>query len=153
MDSLEQIKNKLGGKILKAEVKNPKRIYIDIGKQDITEAAAFLYRDLDFRYMVVTGIDRRDGIELLYHFAEDSEGKVYSLRVLLSDKNAPSIESLVPVIKGISWIEREIHELLGVDFAGHPNLKHLLLSDDWPEGKYPLRQDQNRDQIKDYEKK
>jgi NADH:ubiquinone oxidoreductase subunit C len=32
-------------------------------------------------------------------------------------------------------------EMLGINFSGHPNLKRLLLADDWPEGKYPLRQD------------
>jgi len=40
---------------------------------------------------------------------------------------------------GALWIEREMHELLGVNFPGHPNLKKLLLPDDWPDGVYPLR--------------
>jgi len=44
-------------------------------------------------------------------------------------------------MKCAEWIEREIHEMFGVNFKGHPNLKHLLLKDDWPEGNYPLRRD------------
>ena len=37
------------------------------------------------------------------------------------------------------WIEREMWELLGIDFKNHPDMRHLLLDDDWPEGNYPLR--------------
>ena len=40
------------------------------------------------------------------------------------------------------WIEREIWEMLGINFKGHPNLKRLLLAEDWPEDKYPLRNKQ-----------
>ncbi|MCX6358013.1 MAG: NADH-quinone oxidoreductase subunit C, partial [Candidatus Aureabacteria bacterium] len=50
-------------------------------------------------------------------------------------------DSLAPVLKAAEWIEREIHEMLGVRFTGHPNLKRLLLADDMPEGRYPLRRD------------
>ena len=63
-----------------------------------------------------------------------------SLRVKL-DRENPSAPSLTTVIKGTNWIEREIHELLGVDFPGHPDLKRLLLGDEWPEGVHPLRSD------------
>jgi len=83
-------------------------------------------------------------IEILYHFSHDSTGLMLSVRAAIADKEKPAIGSLTSVIKGISWIEREIHELLGVDFTGHPNLKHLLLTDDWPQGDYPLRHDNKR---------
>ena len=148
MDSIELIKNKFQARILKLDIKSPRRVYIDLDPKDIKEAITYLFKDLDLRYMVVTGIDTRFGMELLYHFAEDSEGRVFSVRIILDKKNKLEIESMTPIIRGISWIEREIHELLGVNFTGHPNLKHLLLADDWPEGNYPLRQDQNRDQDK-----
>jgi len=52
------------------------------------------------------------------------------------------VDSIAPVIKGAEWIEREINELLGVTFKNHPDMKHLILPEDWPEGKYPLRRDQ-----------
>ena len=57
------------------------------------------------------------------------------------DRDNPEIDSLAQVFHGANWIEREMHELLGIKFRGHPNLKRLLLSDQWPEGVYPLRQD------------
>ncbi|MCK4504279.1 MAG: NADH-quinone oxidoreductase subunit C, partial [Candidatus Aegiribacteria sp.] len=44
-------------------------------------------------------------------------------------------------IEAFNWIEREISELLGVTFTGHPDPRKLLLADNWPECVYPLRQD------------
>jgi Ni,Fe-hydrogenase III component G len=44
-------------------------------------------------------------------------------------------------VAAAEWIEREIHDILGIDFKNHPNLKRLILFDDWPEGVYPLRKD------------
>ncbi|MDI6606200.1 MAG: NADH-quinone oxidoreductase subunit C, partial [Candidatus Omnitrophota bacterium] len=79
------------------------------------------------------------GLEILYHFSMDKSGVIYSARVLIEDKKSPKIDSIAPLFPGAEWIEREIWELLGINFIGHPNLTHLLLIDDWPEGKYPLR--------------
>ena len=56
-------------------------------------------------------------------------------------KNDCEVESLLPIMKGAEWIEREMHELFGIEFRNHPNMKPLLLPDDWPKDKYPLRKD------------
>ncbi len=69
-----------------------------------------------------------------YHFSHDETGRIFSLRTFVDKKN-PEIESISSIIKGAEWIEREIYELLGVNFRNHPNLKRLLLDEDWPEGK------------------
>ena len=63
-----------------------------------------------------------------------------SLRVKLQ-KPKLGIDSLSPIFEGANWIEREMHEILGINFKGHPDLKRLLLPDDWPDGVYPLRRD------------
>jgi Ni,Fe-hydrogenase III component G len=136
---LDKIKERFADKILKWEEKSERRIYADFLPQDILAVAGFLFQDLGFRFATATGIDTPAGIEILYHFSYDAEGKIISLRTLLPDKKYPQTQSIAGVITGAEWIEREIWELLGVDFLGHPNLKHLLLIDDWPEGKYPLR--------------
>jgi NADH-quinone oxidoreductase subunit C len=60
---------------------------------------------------------------------------------MIEDRAQPEIDSITPIFPGAEWIEREMWEMLGINFSGHPNLKRLLLADDWPEGKYPLRQD------------
>jgi NADH:ubiquinone oxidoreductase subunit C len=79
-------------------------------------------------------------IEILYHFSIEYINLLISLRVKLR-REKPVIHSLTSVFKGANWIEREIHEILGVEFKGHPDLRRLLLSEDWPEGVYPLRRD------------
>ncbi|MDH5174469.1 MAG: NADH-quinone oxidoreductase subunit C, partial [Elusimicrobiota bacterium] len=99
-----------------------------------------LVREMGGRLATATGIDTRKNIEILYHFSFDSSGTIISLRTLIDKKN-PEIESVTPIIKGAEWIEREMHELLGVNFRNHPNLKRLLLPEDWPERKYPLRRE------------
>ena len=45
------------------------------------------------------------------------------------------------LIPGAEWIEREMHDLYGINFKNHPRLERLILADDWPEGNYPLRKE------------
>ena len=139
-DMLKEIKDKLSEKILKVYQKSPRRTYIDLKPKDIPRATSFIFNDLKARFVTASGVDTREHIEILYHFAFDKLDKVISLRTHLNRKN-PEIESLTSIIRGAEWIEREIHELLGVNFRNHPNLKKLLLPDDWPKNKYPLRRD------------
>ena len=142
---MEKLREKLGNLIKDIKVHNERRIYITVKKEDIKKAVDIVFNDMGARYQIVTGVDNFDSFELLYHFSFDKEGGVIvSLRTFLEREN-PEIESLASLIPGIAWIEREIWELLGINFAGHPNLKHLLLRDDWPEGYYPLRKEVKED--------
>jgi Ni,Fe-hydrogenase III component G len=79
-------------------------------------------------------------MEILYHFTIEDINLLISLRVKL-DKSRLQIDSLTPLMKGANWIEREINEMLGIEFRGHPDMRRLLLPDEWPEGVYPLRRD------------
>jgi len=139
MDMQDRIKEGLGNKILKWQENSPKRIYLELNKKDIFETVKFLFKDLGLRFSTASGIDTPEGFEILYHFSYDKTGQFYSLRVLLEDKKQPQIDSITPLFPGAEWIEREMWEMLGINFKGHPNLKRLLLADDWPEGEYPLR--------------
>ncbi len=132
--------------ILEAEVyeHNPQRLYIRIPRERLTAAAQYLHRECGMRLATCTGIDTREGFEVLYHFSEDKTGIMYTLKVL-APKDDPRIESQAPWLPAADWIEREMHELLGMDFPGHPNLIPLLTSDtDWDKSKYPLRRDFER---------
>lgn len=135
----ERIKEGLGEKILQWKKHSPRRVYFSVKKEDIVETARFLFKELGLRFVIATGTDTPDNLELLYHFSFDEAGVIYSVRVLIEDKKSPRIDSIAPLFPGAEWIEREIWELLGINFAGHPDLRHLLLIDDWPQGKYPLR--------------
>lgn len=143
-DLIIKVKKDLEGKILNWYDKSPKRIYIDVKPQDIVNIIRYFHQDVKARFNIASGVHTPKGFEILYHFSPDKLGIVFSIRVLL-DKNNPEIESIVPVLKAGEWIEREMWELLGIKFKGHPNLKRLLLADDWPEGKYPLRRDYKGD--------
>jgi NADH-quinone oxidoreductase subunit C len=98
--------------------------------------------DLAFTYLSdVTGVDRfptEPRFELNYHLLALSRRETVRLRVRLNGAD-PVMDSVVPVWPTANWHEREIFDLLGVRFEGHPDLRRMLLPDDW-EG-YPLRKD------------
>ena len=140
----EKIKDKFSGVITGWEEKNPKRIYFDLPPDNIKEFVSYLFNGLGLRFIIASGTDTRKTVEILYHFSDDNTGAVYSARVTLNDKKKLKIDSISDIFIGSAWIEREIHELLGVDFPGNTNLKHLLLNDDWPKDNFPLRRDNDR---------
>jgi NADH-quinone oxidoreductase subunit C len=76
--------------------------------------------------------------ELNYHLVSIPRRDRVRLRVNLNGKD-PVVDSLAPVWPGANWLEREIFDLFGIRFNGHPDLRRILLPEDW-EG-YPLRRD------------
>ncbi len=138
-DVLKNIQDKFGSKVLKAEKKNEKRAYIDMYPKDIVEFTLYMLKALKLRFNIATAVDDFDAIEILYHFADDTEGYIISLRSMIREKEDPHIDTITTVTKAAWWIEREIHELFGVRFNGNNDLRQLLLPDDWPQGVYPLR--------------
>lgn len=62
------------------------------------------------------------------------------LRIKAGVNDGQSVPSLVPLWPGANWLERETFDMFGIVFEGHPNLKRILLADDWDEG-FPLRKD------------
>lgn len=138
----KKIHQQFDAKILKWYQHNDKRIYINIDPSDIVDFSQFIFEKLNARFIIASGVDTpRGGVEILYHFDFFQLPQVLSLRVFLK-KPELEIESIAHIIKGTEWIEREIAELLGVRFKNHPDMRRLLLPDDWPEGNYPLRRDQ-----------
>lgn len=109
-------------------------------REDMTKVADFIFAKQGARFIIASGIDTPEAIEILYHFAFDKLNKIVTVKVFVPKDNC-EIESIASLISGANWIEREIAELLGVEFSNHPNPKRLLLADDWPQGNYPLRQE------------
>jgi len=137
---LHDLQDKFREDILEFFDKSPKRVYIEIKPEALVPAATYIFRDLGARFHIASGLDARTHLEILYHFSIETMNLLISLRVKL-DKQNPKVASLSELIKGTNWIEREIHELLGIDFPGHADLHRLLLAREWPEGVYPLRAD------------
>ncbi len=132
----EEIKKRFAG--VKISEHTPKRVYIEVDREQISEVAMFFLKEHGARFAIATGTDTRRGFEILYHFSHDPTGVIYSVRIF-APKDDPKVTSLASWLPAAEWIEREIHELLGVDFEGHPNLIPLLTAEDWPRDRHPLR--------------
>jgi len=92
-----------------------------------------------FDYLAdVTAVDWSDRIEMVYQLAHLGSNTKIALRVDL-DRARPEIDSLTQIWAGADYQEREVYDLMGVVFRGHPDLRRILLPDDW-EG-FPLRKD------------
>ena len=141
MDITVKIKEGLGTRAISWQEHSLRRVYFTVKKEDIFEVSKFLFKELGLRFVTASGVDTKEALEIVYHFSDDTSGAVYSVRVLLEDKLYPEVDSLAPIFSAAEWIEREMWEMLGINFKNHPNLKRLLLAEDWPQGKYPLRQE------------
>lgn len=137
---LKGIKERFKDTIIDFYEKSPIRVYVEIKPESLVEIARYVFKDLGARFNIASGVDVRQHMEILYHFTIEEINLLISLRVKLQ-KNKLEIDSLTQVCEAANWIEREIHEMFGINFKGHPDLRRLLLSDEWPEGVYPLRRD------------
>lgn len=94
---------------------------------------------LEFDYPAsITGVDWKDRIELIYHLTAIARNEKITLKVDI-DRASSDIDSVTSVWTGADWQEREVYDLMGVKFSGHPNLRRILLPQDW-DG-FPLRKD------------
>ena len=137
-DTITKISAELGERVLGIDRRSDRRVYIEIAPQTVIAVAQLIYQKFGARFQIATGVDIREGFEIMYHWALDDEGLVITMRTVL-DHVKPEVDSIAPVLPAAEWIEREMWELLGINFRGHPDLRHLLLDDDWPQGSYPLR--------------
>jgi NADH-quinone oxidoreductase subunit C len=138
----EELKNRLSevkDKLIGIEETTERRIYLLCEAENAHAVNKFLFEDLALRFVIITGIDSDDCFEILYHFSNDETGCFVTVKAFIRDREKPSIESITPFIPAAEWIERELHDILGIDFVNHPNLRRLILADNWPEGVYPLR--------------
>ena len=115
------------------------RIYLSCEAENSYAVNKFLFEDVPLRFVIATGIDSDDCFEVLYHFTNDETGCIVTVKAFIRDRENPAIESITPFLPGAEWIEREIHDILGIEIKNHPNMRRLILADDWPEGVYPLR--------------
>jgi Ni,Fe-hydrogenase III component G len=128
-------------RLIGVEVTMDNRVYLPCEAQHVYEVCRFLFDELRWRFVISTGVDAEDCFEVLHHFSDDASGTVVTVKAFVRDREAPELDSITPLIPAAEWIEREMHDLLGISFRNHPNLQRLILEDDWPEGVYPLRKE------------
>jgi len=110
---------------------------------DFMPAIASFLKDtpgLDFDYLnYITGIDYQEYFELVYHLVSLKHNHSLIIKVRCYQRDEPTVPSLVNIWQGADFQEREIFDLLGIRFNGHPNMKRIFL---W-EGfiGHPLRKD------------
>lgn len=104
--------------------------------------AAPLFRDhaeLGCDYLRnVSGVDYETHMEVVYYPLNMQRRETYCIKVR-TDREQPSVPSATPVWETANWNEREIFDLLGIDFPGHPNMTRIMMPDDWVG--HPLRKD------------
>jgi NADH-quinone oxidoreductase subunit C len=125
-----------GGKLEFGEVT------LEIAAPKIASICGFLKYDQGFvRVSTVTAVDRYPAeprFEIVYHLHSIDRNLRLRLKAMLPGTE-PTIESVTGVWRGAGWYEREVFDLFGVRFLNHPDLRRILMPDDW-EG-YPLRKD------------
>ena len=136
-ERIEQI----GDKLHAIEQPLQNRYYLPCESEQVYDVCRYLFEDLQARFVIATAIDADNCFEVLYHFAYDSLGVMINVKAFIRDRENPQVESITPFLPGAEWIEREMHDLVGIHFNNHPRLERLILADDWPEGEYPLRKE------------
>ena len=144
--NLEQIAAKLiaafpeAGLELKAETKAP---YIGVPASHLLQVCERAIKDPELGGDCLTELGAWDMPEaqqiwVRYHIHSYSQGHDFALQVILPRDN-PSVPTVSGLWKVANWLEREQFDLVGVHFEGHPNLRRLLLPDEW--NGHPLRRD------------
>lgn len=118
--------------------RNNRRITVTIRPEALSVMAGHLHNELKLRFIIASALHTRKGFEIYYHFSEDGTGLICNLHVVLDNEN-PGVESLSNMFEASNWIEREMHELFGIDFRNHPNLEALISEGNWAKGEYPYR--------------
>jgi NADH/F420H2 dehydrogenase subunit C len=109
---------------------------IEVERARLVQISRALRDDLGFEMLTsVSGVDMRDHLEVVYHLRSLSRNWLLQVKVKL-EPGKPEVESLVGVWPSANWLERETYDLFGIIFVGHPDLRRILLDDEF-EG-YPL---------------
>ena len=111
-----------------------------VRSEAILDVARFLKQNLDFDYLVsITAVDFLDHFDVIYHLRSIKNNYGVVLRTKCADRQSPSVPSVVSLWQGADLQEREVYDLMGISFEGHPNMKRIVL---WEGYKgHPLRKD------------
>src|SRR4030066_481854 len=139
---LEKIKNKFADAIVET-VEFRGELTVVIKKEKLVEICKFLRDDSDLKFdhlADVSGVDfleRLPSFDISYHMY--SIPKNHRLRIKIKVNENEAIPTVTPVWSTANWHEREIFDMFGLKFDGHPDLRRILMADDWVG--HPLRKD------------
>jgi len=144
--SVDALRATFGNAIGRALVARDGETIVTVGRDALLEVMRWL-RDTaghSYDYLVdVTAVEYRDAerpIELVY-FVRSLERRVdLRVKVDLPKEQELAVDSVVGLWAGADWLEREVYDMFGVTFRGHPDLRRILMWETYAEG-YPLRKD------------
>ncbi len=114
-----------------------------VAKSDFLLSAAAFLKDtpgLDFGYLnYITAIDYYDHFEVVYQLTSLRHNHSLLLKTRCYERENPTLPSVVSLWQGADLQEREIYDLMGIRFEGHPNMKRIALWEGFPG--HPLRKD------------
>jgi len=139
---IKDLKNKFSDKIKEISTQFSEKIVV-FEKDSLLDVFRFLKdKPYDFAMLLdLTCVDykgQQNRFEMVYHLFSLSSNLRLRLKTRLPEKE-PSIESLTGEWKNANWLEREVYDMFGIQFSGHPYLKRLFMYDGF-EG-HPLRKD------------
>jgi len=121
------------------------QVSVTLRKNRIRDIARYLHDDPDlyFDYLIdVCGVDylgkKEKRFEVVYHLYSIKHRRMIRLKAEVGEEDL-TIDSVTSVWIGANWHERETFDLFGITFSGHPDLRRILMPEDW-EG-HPLRKD------------
>jgi len=136
----EKLAAKFGERIAPLAPAN-KDAFLPVQAGDVVEICRYLRDELGFDCLMnLSTVDwpKKNQIEVVYHLWSYAKGHSFILKAAL-DRAKPVIASVEPVWKAADWLEREQYDLMGVEFTGHPDLRRIMMPDDWVG--HPLRKD------------
>ena len=142
--SVEALQGKFGDRILRHEVVAGNQHIVFVPPEQSLEILTWLRDDPDQRYDLlrdVTGVDYGGGrpLQVVYQLFSLTHSRALRVKCELP-LDALEIESVYPLWKAANWLEREVYDLFGITFRNHPDLRRILMPDDYDEG-HPLRKD------------
>ncbi|MFB3074550.1 MAG: NADH-quinone oxidoreductase subunit C [Candidatus Methylomirabilales bacterium] len=139
-DILQQIQSRFGGEIRTAEVRRGEAC-VTIGADRNYEICRFIREELGYDYLnCLSGVDwpTDNEMEVVYAISSLKQPGKIMLRARVP-RDEPVLRSVVPLWATANWHEREAYDLLGIRFENHPDLRRILLSEDWIG--HPLQKD------------
>src|SRR6266487_1382229 len=104
---------------------------LEIDRTHLVAVCRFLRDQLGFDLLsCISGVDMLDHLETVYHVRSTTRDQLLQLKVRLENEK-PEVDSVVSVWQTANWLERETYDLFGIRFTGHPDLRRMLLDDDF----------------------
>ena len=142
---VDDLKQRFSDKITESLIQRQRRVFVTVDSSSLTEVMKYV-AEKGYRHVsTITGLDLGQTLGVIYHLIEGNV--VLSLKTTVS-KNDPKLPTIVGVVPGAELYEREIHDMFGIVFEGHPDLSPLILPEKWPSGLYPLRKEWKVETIK-----